>query len=207
MQIGGFERQWLLDEVEPRPIDGLSYRDDYVTPEEEAAIIGHADCEPWSMELLRRRQWYGWSYEDTALGRADDYHPRPMPQWLWPLTERLCADGYFPKPPGRALINEYHPGQGIGAHKDRDIEHIRTVAIISLGSAIMMDFTRHGHATRSYYLRRRSLVIMRGEARNHWCHGITGRKNDRVGGLAVPRGRRLSLTFRGGDPAQVTETS
>ena len=70
------------------------------------------------------------------------------------------------------------------------------MAILSLGSAVMMDFTRLGHATRSHYLQPRSLVTMRGEARHTWMHGITGRKSDRVGGLVIPRRRRLSLTFR-----------
>jgi len=191
-----FARKDLFDDAEAAAVDGLSYREDYITPAEEAALIGHIDGQAWSLELLRRRQWYGWAYDDTTLGRAGDYAPQPLPEWLKPFAERLRGDGWFPAPPDRALVNEYYPGQGIGAHKDRDADHIRTVAIISLGSPIMMDFTRLGHATRSHYLRPRSLVIMQGEARDKWLHGITGRKSDRVGGLVLPRGRRLSVTFR-----------
>jgi alkylated DNA repair dioxygenase AlkB len=206
MPAQGFVRQDLFDEAEPAAIGGLSYREDYVTPDEEAALIGHIDRQPWSTELLRRRQWYGWAYDDTTLGRAEDYRPQPLPDWLRPFAGRLRGDGYFPAVPDRALVNEYHPGQGIGAHKDRDADHIRVVAIISLGSPIMMDFTRPGRATQSHYLRPRSLVIMQGEARDHWLHGITGRKSDRVGGLILPRGRRLSVTFRSKE-ATFTETS
>ncbi len=193
---GGFARQDLFDDIEPPAIDGLAYREDYISPDEEQALITHIDEQPWSTELLRRRQWYGWAYDDTTLGRAEDYTPQPLPGWLKPIAERLYADGYFPATPDRALINEYQPGQGIGAHKDRDADHIRSVAILSLGTPIMMDFTRLGHVTRSHYLRPRSLVIMRDEARDKWLHGITGRKSDRVGGLILPRGRRLSVTFR-----------
>ncbi len=196
---GGFARRDLFDDAETAAIEGLSYREDYITPHEEAALVGHIDRQPWSTELLRRRQWYGWAYDDTTLGRAEDYQPQPLPEWLKPFADRLSNDGYFPAPPERALINEYHPGQGIGAHKDRDADHIRLVAIISLGSPIVMDFTRPGHATRSYHLRPRSLVVMQGEARDRWLHGITGRKSDRVGGLVLPRGRRLSITFRSKD--------
>ncbi|MGZ3298647.1 MAG: alpha-ketoglutarate-dependent dioxygenase AlkB [Asticcacaulis sp.] len=202
----GFERLDLFDDEDALPIEGLSYHENYVTAEEEAAIIAEADGQPWSTELLRRRQWYGGAYDDTMLRHPDEYQPQPMPEWLTGLAARLCHDGYFPRPPDTALINEYHSGQGIGAHKDREPLTLRTVAIISLGSAIMMDFSRRGYATRSHYLRPRSLVIMRGEARNHWCHGITGRKTDRVGGVVIPRGRRLSVTFRGGDMAQPGET-
>jgi alkylated DNA repair dioxygenase AlkB len=70
------------------------------------------------------------------------------------------------------------------------------VAIISLGSPIMMDFTRMDHTTRSQYLYPRSRLVMQGEARDKWMHGIVGRKTDKVGGLILPRQRRLSVTFR-----------
>ena len=181
---------------EPGPLPGLGHYPDYIGEAEAAACIDFIDRQPWSCELLRRRQWYGWAYDDSLYGGADEYRPQPMPDCLAGLAKRLHGDGYFAGVPDRVLVNEYFPGQGIGAHKDRDSEHIAAVAILSLGSAIMMDFTRFGHATRSYYLRPRSLVIMRGEARTRWMHGIVGRKTDRVGGLVVPRGRRLSLTFR-----------
>ena len=196
MPASGFARLDLFDDVAPQAIEGLSCREAYIAPEQEAAIVAEIDRQPWSTELLRRRQWYGWAYDDTPLGGNNDYRPQPMPGWLRPLAERLHADGYFPAVPDRALVNEYHPGQGIGAHKDRDADHIRTVAIVSLLSPIMMDFTRTGHPTQSRYLPPRSLVIMRGEARDLWLHGIVARKSDRVGGLVLPRQRRISVTFR-----------
>ncbi len=192
----GFARRDLFDDDAGPDIEGLAYREDYITPAEEAALITHIDRQPWSTELLRRRQWYGWAYDDTTFGDGGEYRPQPLPEWLLPLAERLKGDGYFAVTPDRALINEYHPGQGIGAHKDRDAAHIRSVALISLGSPIMMDFTRPDRPTQSHYLRPRSLVIMSGEARDDWLHGITCRKSDRVGGLVLPRGRRLSITFR-----------
>lgn len=181
---------------EPEPLQGLDYQPDYITREAEEAYIAFIDRQPWSLELLRRRQWYGWAYDDNVLGREDDYQPRPMPEVFTTLATRLHGDGHFPGVPDRVLVNEYVPGQGIGAHKDRDAEHIAAVAIVSLGSAVMMDFTRPGFDTRSHYLRPRSLVLMRGEVRHKWLHGIVGRKSDRVGGLVLPRGRRLSMTFR-----------
>ncbi len=185
-----------LSLFEEEAIRGLSYCDNYITPAEEAGLINEIDNQPWSMELLRRRQWYGWSPVDTTYGLPGEYKPQPMPDWLIWLAERLHADGGFAGVPARALINEYHPGQGIGAHKDRDTERIKSVAIISLGSPIMMDFTRMDHPVRSRYLYPRSRLIMQGEACDKWMHGIVGRKTDRVGGLILPRQRRLSVTFR-----------
>jgi alkylated DNA repair dioxygenase AlkB len=46
------------------------------------------------------------------------------------------------------------------------------------------------------FLARRSLVVLSGEARYDWRHAIPGRKSDTQEGRMVPRGRRLSLTFR-----------
>jgi alkylated DNA repair dioxygenase AlkB len=40
------------------------------------------------------------------------------------------------------------------------------------------------------------LALMTGESRSLWTHEIMKRQNDYVGGLKVPRGRRLSITFR-----------
>jgi len=185
-----------LSLFEDELLPGLTYQDEYITMQEEAALIAHIDRQPWSMELLRRRQWYGWAPDDTTYGLPGEYTPQPMPDWLRWLAERLHADGIFKGVPVRALVNEYHPGQGIGAHKDRDTERIKSVAIISLGSPIMMDFTRMDHRTRTQYLYPRSRLVMQGEARDKWMHGIIGRKTDRIGGLILPRQRRLSVTFR-----------
>ena len=182
------------------PVPGLFYRPGYIGADEEATLIAEIDKRPWSLELQRRRQWYGWAYDDTPLG-DDGYRSDPMPAWLMPLAQRLHADGHFEGRPDRALVNEYVPGQGIGAHKDRDIERIKSVAIISLGSGITMEFARSGQAVRCQYLQPLSLVIMRGEVREDWTHGIVGRLNDKVGGLVIPRKRRLSLTFRFLNPA------
>jgi len=177
-------------------LPGLTYQDDYITPDEEAGLIVEIDKQPWSMELLRRRQWYGWPPDDTAYGAPQEYRPQSMPDWLRWLARRLHGDGLFKGVPERVLVNEYHPGQGIGAHRDRDTGRIRSGAIISLGSPVMMEFTRMDHAMRTQYLHPRSLLTMTGEAREKWMHGITGRKTDRIGGLVLPRQRRLSLTFR-----------
>jgi alkylated DNA repair protein alkB family protein 8 len=47
-------------------------------------------------------------------------------------------------------------------------------------------------------LNRCSLVIMEGEARYRWCHGIRQRRTDPIPGcsMALERGTRISLTFR-----------
>lgn len=66
---------FALNLFEDDLLSGLSYRDDYITPEEEARLIVEIDKQPWSMELLRRRQWYGWSPDDTAYGLPGEQTP------------------------------------------------------------------------------------------------------------------------------------
>ena len=46
------------------------------------------------------------------------------------------------------------------------------------------------------WLAPRSMVVLKGEARTVWRHGIARRKNDVVNGTVIPRGRRVSITFR-----------
>jgi alkylated DNA repair dioxygenase AlkB len=191
---GGFVRQSLFDDLEPQPIPGLTYSSDYITRDEEADLLKRVEAGAWETELKRRTKIFGWAYdESTGVAGAAS---QGLPDWLKRYARRLREDDYFPLTPDRVSANEYLPGQGIGAHIDRGGAQVETVGIISLGSAIMMDFTRIGYETRSFYLRPRSLLLISGEARHRWMHGITPRKSDRVGGLTLPRGRRVSLMFR-----------
>lgn len=48
----------------------------------------------------------------------------------------------------------------------------------------------------SQWLPPRSLLLLSGEARYHWSHGIAKRTSDQVEGVVVSRRMRLSMTFR-----------
>ena len=97
----------------------------------------------------------------------------------------------------QCIVNEYHPGQGIGMHADhRDFGPI--VASLSLADDWPMRF--RPCATRPYVagampgdevvvLPRRSVLVLQGDARHRWMHGI-----DRRAGRG--RSTRLSATFR-----------
>lgn len=60
-----------------------------------------------------------------------------------------------------------------------------------------MDFS-HGATgeKQSHLLEPRSLLVLSGDARYHWQHAIPARKSDKWHGQAIPRNRRISLTFR-----------
>jgi hypothetical protein len=48
----------------------------------------------------------------------------------------------------------------------------------------------------SLFLQRRSLLVMRKDARYQWMHGIARRRVDMINGEPFERTRRISLTYR-----------
>jgi alkylated DNA repair dioxygenase AlkB len=172
------------------PIPGLSLWRDYVTEAEEADMVSAIDRQAWDTSWERRRQPFGYTY-----GNAQVTAPA-IPGWGVELAQRMLEDGITDRPFDQMLINEYLPGQGITLHRDYE-PFDRTVVSLSLLSACVMEFRRilDGHRE-SILLQPRSLLILSDEARYEWEHGIARRKSDRWQGCVIPRGRRLSVTFR-----------
>ena len=185
----------LLFPIEPEftslpEIAGLSYLPDYISGDEEVALVAAIDAEPWDTSWDRRRQPYGATY------RRGDTAPRSIPAWGLGLAERMHREGISERPFDQMLINEYQPGQGIALHRDYE-PFDRTVVSLSLLAPVVMDFHHTAKARReSLLLAPRSLLILSDEARHEWEHGIARRKSDRWQGERIPRGRRLSVTFR-----------
>lgn len=104
----------------------------------------------------------------------------------------------MPEVADQVIINEYKPGQGISSHIDCEPCFEDTIVSLSLGSGCIMDFTSKFNKTQKIpvWLEPRSLVILSGEARDAWLHGIAARKTDAWNGRKCERQRRVSLTFR-----------
>jgi alkylated DNA repair dioxygenase AlkB len=171
-------------------IPGLIYRPNYIREGEETRLWTAIDQEAWDTSWDRRRQLYGASYGTTADPK------RPIPDWACDLVRRFQREGICDRPFDQLLINEYLPGQGIAFHRDYE-SFDRTVASLSLLSACIMEFRRPPATLRvPLLLQRRSLIILSDEARYDWQHGIARRRNDIWHGMKIPRGRRLSVTFR-----------
>lgn len=178
-------------------IAGLRYLPDYITPDEEAALLAIIDQQPWLTDLKRRVQHYGYRYDylskrvDASLRLGD------LPAWADDLAARMFAEGITPERPDQAIINEYLPGQGIASHIDCEPCFGDTILSLTLGSTCVMDFT-HPKTLQHVpvLLERGSLVVMQGEARHNWKHGIVGRKSDVFNGRIYQRGRRVSITLR-----------
>ena len=176
---------------------GATYFSDYINEETERFLVEKIDAQPWSNELRRRVQHYGYRYDYKARAVPRESYLGPMPQWLTALTDRLVKDGIFCANPDQVIINEYEAGQGIASHIDCVPCFAGTIVSLSLQSGCEMQFkSKVGMEKINKFLEPRSLVRLSGASRFDWMHGIPARKSDMLHNVRVARGRRISLTFR-----------
>lgn len=186
-----------FEDKSPEIIPGLRYITDYISDDQHDALISYIDVQPWSAELRRRVQHYGYRYDYKARMVHDTSYLGPLPDWLANLAQQLCADGIFPSIPDQVIVNEYQPGQGISPHIDCTPCFGDTIASLSLGSSCVMQLAHPASGRREdIVLQPCSLIVLSGDARYQWTHAIPARKSDTINGIKHPRIRRLSLTFR-----------
>lgn len=129
------------------------------------------------------------------------------------VIQKLSKEGYIPEEQCQQLIvNEYGRKQGIGKHVDCDVFG-DTIVSLTLGDPCVLNmhesvsppgdynFKTIEETGRiiSYVLESRSIVVLKGDARWLWKHGIP--KSDRMeaNGVVIERDddyRRVSVTFR-----------
>ena len=179
-------------------ISGSKYVPKYIDDNQHDWLLDEIDKKPWLDDLTRRVQHYGYKYDYKARKVNRDMRIGDLPEWLKRLSQKLHDDGHMENVADQVIINEYKPGQGISAHIDCEPCFGDTIVSLSLGSSCIMDFTykdMKGEKV-SYLLEPRSLIVLSGDARNKWLHGIAARKTDLWNGQRIERQRRVSLTFR-----------
>lgn len=178
-------------------IPGLIYVANYLSPREQTQFLNTIDQQIWLTDLKRRVQHYGYRYDYKTRSIDPAMYLGALPAWIAPLAERLYADTYIAVVPDQVIINEYQPGQGIADHVDCLPCFGDTILSITLGSACVMNYTHIRTKTVvPVLLEPGSLIVMDGEARTLWKHGIPARKTDEYGGWTIVRKRRVSMTFR-----------
>lgn len=171
-------------------IPGLEFREDFIDPGEELALIAEIDkveLTPFQFrgfEGKRLTHSFGWRYDFENQSFTET---EPIPEWLQPVKARAAGFAGFPADQFiHALLIRYDPGAGIGWHKDRSVfEH---VVGVSLGAPTTMTFRqRSGARFRRVKLPLppRSAYHLSGEVRHEWEHGIAS--HDAL---------RYSITFR-----------
>lgn len=178
-------------------IDGLRYIPHFVTAEDEARLLTLIDAHPWMETLRRRVQHYGYVYDYRKRTVEREMYLGGLPEWAQNLAERFQHEGYTRWLADQVIVNEYLPGQGIAAHVDCEPCFEDVILSLSLGAACVMDFSRvRDNEQKSLLLERGSLLVMTGESRYDWKHGIAARKTDIWQKRPIERRRRVSLTFR-----------
>ena len=179
-------------------IEGLRYVQEFLSIDEQRRTICEIESAEWRHDLQRRVQHFGWRYDYQSRVVSRDMRIGQFPEWLQGLGAKLCEAEWFDRIPDQAIVNEYLPGQGIAMHVDRQCFG-PVVATISLGDAWYMDVRRLGGpraGTKHILLQVGSLLILSGDARYRWLHGISPRQREREGQVWRRRQRRLSVTFR-----------
>jgi alkylated DNA repair dioxygenase AlkB len=160
-------------------------------------LLDAIDREQWLTDLHRRVQHYGYKYDYKARKIDRSMYLGALPLWVQPVAARLLSEGYMQDMPDQLIVNEYEPGQGIAAHVDCIPCFGSIVCSVTLGSQCVMELTEvAGLGSESLLLEYGSLLVLAGESRYNWKHGIPARKSDKFGGLLLRRSRRVSLTFR-----------
>ena len=180
-------------------IHGLYYYNGFLDMPAQRALIDCIDAEPWRTDLDRRVQHYGWRYDYRTRSVTADMDLGPLPDWVQEMAVRLHTETkLFDRVPDQAIVNEYQPGQGIALHADRQCFG-DTVATLSLGDDWEMRLRPVGAQAqddRRIMLARGSVLILTGDSRSRWMHGIDKRRTEKSAVGQRERRRRLSLTFR-----------
>ncbi|KAF8901113.1 hypothetical protein CPB85DRAFT_135103 [Mucidula mucida] len=135
---------------------------------------------------------------DKLSGLLKPSLPPEVHELLFPASTTLAR---------QAIVNRYEPGQGITAHVDLLKRFGDGIIGVSFASGCVMQFASvpdedGGEEKRTYdfYLPEGSVIVMTGDARYKWTHGIDKRTADFVdgedGGRWLERSMRMSITFR-----------
>ncbi|KAJ4969850.1 hypothetical protein NE237_002949 [Protea cynaroides] len=116
------------------------YIPNFISDSEETNLLNNiykAPISKWkSLKNRRLQNWGGVVHEKGLL-------PQDLPPWLTKITQKICEETeLFPSAINHVLINEYLPDQGIMPHQDGPA-YFPVVAIVSLGSPVVMNFTPH----------------------------------------------------------------
>ena len=158
-------------------VPGLTYRENWLSAEEQAGLVAELDGLPWRRSAGRRTQ-------------VHTLRSRNCPQGVAELAWRVAQAGIVNAAPARIEVVEYQPGDGEGESGSRDAGW----AAISLGSPCVMICEHPGRRLAvPLLLSPGGLLAQRRSASPAWQLSIPGRKIDQFEGRRFARGRRLAL--------------
>ncbi|XP_056140011.1 alkylated DNA repair protein alkB homolog 8 isoform X2 [Lampris incognitus] len=167
---------------------GLVLVEDFVSPEEEAVLLAAVDWSSMNVDVTaqkalkhRRVKHYGYEFRyDNNNVDKDKPLSAGIPEECVPILQRCMRDGHMGTMPDQLTVNQYQSGQGIPPHVDTHSAFEDTILSLSLGAKTVMEFRHPDGRVAAVVLPGRSLLVMAGESRFLWTHGITPRKFDTV---------------------------
>lgn len=167
----------LFDAPPPGLPEGLVYRPDFISPAEEAELVGR--LEPLAFAPFQFHGFEG-NRRVVSFGARYDYNEgglkqaAPLPDWLRPLAARAAAfAGVTPDAIAHALLTEYSPGAGIGWHRDRpQFEDVVGVSFLSPCRFRFRLRQADGWKRAAFTAEPRSAYLLSGPSRREWEHSI-----------------------------------
>lgn len=175
---------------------GLMLLEEFISESEENQLLSLVDfaCDMENQQMKHRKvRHYGYEFL-YGVNNVNKNLPleNQIPNecnFLWTrLKEKHPNLAEFQ--PDQLTVNCYNPGQGIPLHVDTHSAFEDPIMSLSLGASIVMEFKNKDEEHLSVLLPRRSLLILSGESRYNWNHGIIPRIHDVVpteNGLTVQK--------------------
>ena len=181
-------------------IQGLYLYENLINSTEESNLLKTINHNVWSTELSRRVQHYGYKYDYKKRKVNIDDYLGELPEEFDYLGQKIVKSindsniyetslnvKYF----DQLIINEYKKNQGISPHIDCVPCFDDCICSVTLGNEADMTFAKDD-VSYDVKLKRKSLVVLTGDARHNWTHGIYSNKNKNFSEMQP----RVSLTYR-----------
>jgi len=158
--------------------NGLVYRPNFITPDEEDILLAY-------IENLAMPQVRFGAHESRRRGMSFAYE---LPRFLLPLQNKIAKWLGVPRAAiNEAFVQEYPPGYGIGWHRDRETPRVIGVSLQGWARMRFRPLERIGDARAvvSCEVEPRSAYLMQGHVASRWQHSV-----------APVEALRYSITFR-----------
>jgi alkylated DNA repair dioxygenase AlkB len=170
--------QLKLFDAPPDLPDGMRYRADLITPQDEAALVAFIETLPlkpfeFAGGFRGNRRWlsFGWRYDYQVQKLTET---SPIPGELLALRGRVArfagrdSDTFL-----QALVTEYASGAGIGWHKDKPMfGDVVGVSLLAPCNFRLRRKTGTSWQRASLTAEPRSAYLLSGPSRTVWEHSI-----------------------------------
>ena len=152
----------------PRPAHeiGAIYEPEFLDQDESKFLLNLVDGKPWSGELKRRVQHYGWKYDYSSRFITEDMRAEPLPYFIHTIAEMLTDRGWFRRLPDQVIVNDAEPSV------DRDCFGPTQHCLSAIAGQCSLPGRDRGPAGRPEGAGNRLRTGSARNARQRWTHGI-----------------------------------